>query len=128
MNKSPQPGGGGSCHKNNVTYQYECKIDGAVYIGETGRNLYTRGKGHQEKYEKRSENSFMHAHQMEYDGNHADFNTRVTGTYKDPLSRQVAEAVLITRSTGSTNEVLNSKAEFRQPPIVRVRKEVNVEI
>ena len=51
----------------------------------------------------------------------------MTGTYKDPLSRQVAEAVLITRSTGSTSsEVLNSKSEFRQPPIVRVRREVNV--
>ena len=52
----------------------------------------------------------------------------MTGSYKDPLSRQVAEAVLITRSSGSTNDVLNSKAEFRQPPIVRVRREVNVGI
>ena len=52
-----------------------------------------------------------------------ELTTKVTGTYKDPLSRQVAEAVLIMRSTGSTYEILNSKAEFRQPPIVGVRRE-----
>ena len=45
-----QPGGGGGgCHKNNVTYQYTCEKDGAVYTGETGRNLYTRGLEHLDK-------------------------------------------------------------------------------
>ena len=122
-------GGGGGCHKNNVTYQYTCQKDGAVYTGETGRNLYTRGLEHLDKYEKKAEKSFMHAHQMEcHEGAPADFTAKVTGSYKDPLSRQVAEAVLITRSSGSTSDVLNSKAEFRQPPIVRVRREVNVGI
>ena len=125
-----QPGGGGGgCHKSNITYQYTCKKDGAVYTGETGRNLYTRGLEHLDKYEKKAEKSFIHAHQIEcHDGAPAEFATKVTGSYRDPLSRQVAEAVLITRSSGSTNEVLNSKSEFRQPPIVRVRREINVGI
>ena len=125
-----QPGGGGGgCHKNNVTYQYACEEDGAVYTAETGRNLYTRGLEHLEKYEKKAEKSFMYSHQMEcHEGAPAAFTTKVTGSYKDPLSRQVAEAVLITRSSGSTSEVLNSKSEFRQPPIVRLRREVNVGI
>ena len=71
----------------------------------------------------------MYSHQMEcHEGAPAAFTTKVTGSYKDPLSRQVAEAVLITRSSGSTSEVLNSKSEFRQPPIVRLRREVNVGI
>ena len=98
-----------------------------MYTGETGRNLYTRGLEHLEKYEKKSENSFLHAHQMEcHEGAPAKFSTKVTGSYKDPLSRQVAEAVLITRSSGSTSDILNSKSEFRQPPIVRVRREVSI--
>ena len=44
------------------------------------------GMEHQEKYEKRSKKSFMHAHQVEcHDRALADFTTKVTGTYKDPL-------------------------------------------
>ena len=37
----------------------------------------------------------MHAHQMEcHERAPADFTAKVTGSYKDPLSRQVSEAVL----------------------------------
>ena len=71
----------------------------------------------------------MHAHQMEcHKGAPADLTGKVTGSYKDPLLRQVAKAILIMRSSGSTNDILNSKAEFRQLPIVRVRREVNIGI
>ena len=55
-------------------------------------------------------------------GDQPDFNVSVVGSYRDPLSRQVAEGVLITRCS---EEILNSKSEFKQPPIVRVRREVN---
>ena len=48
--------------------------------------------------------------------------TIMSVSYRDPLSRQVAEGVLITRCR---EEILNSKSEFRQPPIVSVRREVN---
>ena len=40
---------------------------------------------------------------------------------KDPLSRQVTEAILIKNHQGI---LLNSKSEFYQPPLVRVRQEV----
>ena len=45
------------------------------------------------------------------------------GSYRDPLTRQVAEAVQISNCEG---KLLNSKVGFRQPPIVRVRREINV--
>ena len=48
--------------------------------------------------------------------------TIMSVSYRDPLSRQVAEGVLITRCR---EEILNSKSEFRQPPIVSVRRKVN---
>ena len=49
------------------------------------------GLEHQEKYEKRSEKSFMHAHQVEcHDRALADFTTKVRGTYKDPLSMDLS--------------------------------------
>ena len=119
-----QPGGGsGRCRKSNITYKYVCNKCSATYIGETSRNLYTRGLEHQDKFEKRKPDSFMYNHQEErHPGDQPDYNVSVVGSYRDPLSRQVAEGVLITRCR---EEILNSKSEFRQPPIVRVRREVN---
>ena len=66
----------------------------------------------------------MVKHQEEcHNGEEADFAVSVVGSYRDPLSRQVAEGVLITRCGAET---LNSKAEFRQPPIVQVRRELRI--
>ena len=93
-------------------------------MGETSRNLYTRAGEHQHKFEKNKINSFLHTHQEEdHQGDPPEFSISVVGSYRDPLSRQVAEAVQI---SNCEEKLLNSKAEFRQPPIVRVRREVNV--
>ena len=74
------------------------------------------------KMMKKDEGSFMYRHQVEkHEGNPVDFQMRVIKKFKDPLSRQVTEAVLIKNHRG---ELLNSKAEFHQPPIVRIRREI----
>ena len=113
-----------SCHKTNVTYQYTCKECEAVYTGETSRNLYTRALKHQKKYEDKAGDSFMNNHQVEaHNGSNPNFNVKVVGSYRDPLSRQVAEGVLI---TNTKTKILNSKAEMIQPPIVRLRREVGM--
>ena len=41
--------------------------DGCIYVGESARNLYTRGKEHIEKYKskKRNIDSFIRVHQDE---------------------------------------------------------------
>ena len=119
-----EPGGGRLCHKNNVTYQYTCKVCEAVYTGETSRNLYTRALEHEMKHQKKKPDSFINNHQVEsHEGVDPNFSVRVVGSYKDPLSRQVAEGVLI---TNTKTKVLNSKSEIRQPPIVRLRREVGM--
>ena len=51
----------------------------------------------------------------------ADFDIKVIKSFKDPLSRQITELVMIKKHTG---ELLNSKSKFYQPPIVGVRSEV----
>ena len=43
-------------------------------------------------------------------------------SFRDPLSRQVTEAILITNHRGGP--LLNFKSEFFQPSIVEVRQEV----
>ena len=66
--------------------------------------------------------SFIFNHQAEkHNSEPSDFNIKVIKSFRDPLSRQVTEAVLIKNHTG---ELLNSEAEFFQPSIVRVRNEI----
>ena len=97
----------------------------AVYLGETARNLYTRGREHRGNYEKKHGESFMAKHQQDrHFGAAADFKAKVRCCFKDCLSRQVAEGVHIRRCE---NELLNSKAEWHQPALWRVRSELSRE-
>ena len=74
------------------------------------------------KLQKRDEASFMHMHQMEkHGGSPAKFKIQVVKSCRDPLTRQVTEAVIIKNHRG---ELLNTKSEFHQPPLVRIRSEI----
>ena len=95
-----------------------------TYIGETSRNLFSRGKEHAYKYEKKDEDSFMATHQAEaHMQQPAQFTAKVTGNYRDCLTRQVAEGVAIRRCP---NRVLNSKSEWHQPSLWKVRQELEL--
>ena len=56
-----------------------------------------------------------------HNGVPAQFEMKVVRSCIDPLSRQVTEAMLIKNHRG---HLLNSKAEFYQPPLVRIRSEI----
>ena len=119
-------GQGGDCRKSNVQYCMCCKLcpaeDPTVYIGETARNIYTRGKEHFNNYKSKKSDSFILKHQIEkHDGQDADFSASVTNKFRDCLSRQVSEAVTIRRSG---DRVLNSKSEWHQPALFRVQSEI----
>ena len=93
-----------------------------MYYGESHRNLYTRGKEHENKLRRKDDSSFMLKHQLEkHNGDPVEFEMNVVWSFKDPLSRQITEAVLIKNHRG---ELLNSKSEFYQPPLVRIRSEI----
>ena len=102
----------------NINYENKCNLcvdDDVKYFGDSARNL-------ERKFLKGDDNSFMHKHQTECHSNEQpDWTFRVLKTFKDPLSRQVGEAMLIKNHKGI---LLNSKAEFHQPAIVRVRQEI----
>ena len=131
-----ESGEGGNCRRNNVNYEIQCHLcpeeDRPVYIGETSRNIYTRGKEHvstgrsagnrEDDGNEEEDASFMHRHVEQFhQGMEADFRAKVTKQNKDSLSRQVREGVLIRRST---KKMLNSKSEWFQPPIYRIRSEI----
>ena len=68
------------------------------------------------------ESSFIYKHQVEkHNSQPAKFEMKVVKSFKDPLSRQVTEAVMIKNHKGT---LLNSKAEFYQPSIIRVQQEI----
>ena len=67
----------------------------------------------------------MFKHQQDqHHGAQADFKASVKYRFKDCLSRQIAEGVAIRRCD---KIVLNSKAEWHQPAIWRVRSELSRE-
>ena len=123
-----EPGMGGNCRRSCVQYKLECRLcpeeEVCTYVGETSRNLYTRGKEHIEKYRSRQrrQDSFIEKHQNEkHGGAQADFTAKVTGSFQDCLSRQVSEGVHIRRGG---QDILNSKSEWHQPALWRVQSEL----
>ena len=121
-------GKGGSCLKSNVQYELRCRRctgdDQCVYLGETARNLYTRGCEHVDKYHSRRRNhdSFIKKHQLErHHDEPADFAAKVMGSFRDCMTRQISEGIHIRRSEV---QVLNSKSEWHQPSLWRVQQDI----
>ena len=119
-----EKGEGGQCHRGNINYEIECRLckdtSPTVYIGETARNLYTRGREHM--YNSRDEEYFLSKHMREkHGGQSEDFRAKVTHLNKDCLTRQIREGVLIRRSG---KELMNTKTEWFQPPLLSIRSEI----
>ena len=104
----------------------QCPADSqAVYIGETARNLYSRGREHNSNYRGKQQESFMKKHQVDaHNGMEADFSAKDLSSYNNCLSRQIAEGVTIRRCE---KKILNSKAEWHQPALWKVRSELSKE-
>ena len=119
-------GDGGNCRKTNIEYAIQCEMcppdSKAVYLGESSRNLYTRSKEHEENYRLGTRKSFMRKHQRKkHNGQPGSYTAKVTGSYRDCLTRQVGEGVTIRRCS---KEILNSKTEWHQPPLWRIQSEL----
>ena len=122
-------GGAGGPHNvpSNV-YRGICKLCGeeevsAEYWGESAFSGFYRTKLHKEDVEGRKESNAFSKHleifHPESQGDIENFDIQVQSVHKKSLTRQKTEAVKIQTST-ATN-LLNSKAEHRQPALLRVR-------
>ena len=142
------------CSVSNITYKYVCatpvqrndgdndtsnqNVDGqntpvqseacgATYFGETSKNMYSRATGpggHQTLYAGASAKSFMKNHQDgRHDGEPANFKCTVMQKFRDALTRQVSESQNIANGMNVV-ELCNSRAEYHQPQIVRVSRQV----
>ena len=93
--------GKGSCEKSRIGYEEICETcllagKKVKYLGESGRNGYTRGAEHQAALRLENEENPLWKHCMlEHDSVWADFSMRVCGIFHSCLVRQVNEAVRI---------------------------------
>ena len=116
-------GNKGNCRRNDIKYHVECQREncGKIYHGETSKNAYTRGREHEADYRLHSEKSHMWKHcVLDHDGEEQTFTMHIDKTFrKDPLLRQITEAIAI-QDTGEERR-MNSRAEWRQPRVPRIR-------
>ena len=97
--------GKGPCDAHGVTYSITCtkcindNDKERVYIGETSRSAYARGKEHLTSLSRKEEGSPLWKHSIEiHEGHVPGFCMSVTGQFRnDAMLRQISEAVRINR-------------------------------
>ena len=125
---STSGGGGGPHNVPSTLYRGECKLCEAQgvtgeYWGESGFSGFHRCERHRAEVSSRKDSNAFAKHLALYhpneQGDIENFKIQVESVFKKPLTRQKTEAVKIQSST-ATN-LMNSKAEHRQPALLRVR-------
>lgn len=84
-----------TCERQSVTYDIKCAECNDIYIGETSRSRYTRGKEHMKLLAKKEERSALWKHCKEKRNSEMQkFEMNVTGSYSnDAMLRRMSEGV-----------------------------------
>ena len=112
------------CSTESVGYRIvclTCKQQGklATYEGETGRPAKVRFSEHIRDLQKNSDHSPLFKHQNNHHpGGSNKWHFSITFAFRDKLTRQVNEAVRISKLPPSS--VLNSKSEINHAPLNRI--------
>ena len=113
-------GEGGDCRRKNVGYKITCSECKRAYHGETSRNMFCRGKEHLRALTQRKKESVLWEHcESEHEGRQISFKMEATGFFREPLSRQVDEAVRIYNAPNN----LNRRNEWRKTAVPRAMYE-----
>ena len=121
-------GAGGPHNVPSCMYKGSCNLCEAVgetglYWGESGFCGSHRNGQHEVEVVNRKETNAFAKHLALFhpneQGDIRNFNIQVESLFKKPLTRQKTEAVKI-QSSNATHK-MNSKAEHRQPAMLRVR-------
>ena len=100
-----------------------CKDKGkdSVYIGESSRSGYVRGRQHLEAirdHSRNQNNAFAKHIREEHEGREANFRLDIIKYHRTPLERQIREGVEIIRAKADC--ILNSKLDYFQPGMRRM--------
>ena len=121
-------GAGGPHNVPSVVYRGVCKLCGeeevtSEYWGESAFSGGFRTDQHDEDVKSKKDGNAFFKHleifHPEVQPNIEYFDIQVQSVHKKSLSRQKTEAVKI--ATSNADNLLNSKAEHRQPALLRVR-------
>lgn len=95
-----------------MTYEIKCIQCNSVYVGETARSAYTRGKEHTKSLNNKEERSALWKHCKEKHNREVkQFRMDVTGVYhNDAMLRQITEGVRI--NNVNEDSLMNSKNEW----------------
>ena len=115
-----------SCRRPGIGYKITCllcKEDEvlALYHGESGRNLYTKGKEHLKELSSGITTNCLVIHNnVHHNGSReVHFKMEATGTFLRAMDRQLDESLRMKYSTKDTNILLNSGSEWRSDPVPR---------
>ena len=116
-----------SCRIPGAGYRIFCTVCEqrgvpAIYHGETGQNLYTRGGQHISEFGQRlATNGLVIHNQRHHPESSSEFHFRMEGTalFTSPLDRQIDESLRIKYSEAAV--IMNSGSEWRSDPIPRAR-------
>ena len=116
-----------SCRIPGASYSIHCTIcessdSKAVYYGETGQNLYARGRQHLSEFHQKLSTNNMVIHNGKYHPEiRSEFNFRMEGEalFVSPLDRQIDESLRIKYSEAGV--IMNSRNEWRMDRIPRAR-------
>ena len=115
----------GNCSKEGVGYKAWCipcsdARENYVMHGETGKSARIRSKEHMDNYKRRARSCLWDHVREVHGGVPVSFGWAVTGSFQEPLLRQLDEADRIERETGI---LMNSKLEWVRPAGVRTTVE-----
>ena len=116
-----------ACRETGVTYEINClartdpetQCDYA-YIGETGKNGYTRGLRHQDDYRNERDSSALWKHCVQnHNSVHQDFEMHVLDRVRnDATKRQILEATRIAKIPEGRR--MNSRGEWNLNRVPRI--------
>ena len=107
---------GRECRRKNVVYQIVCQACNAEYHRETSRTMYCRGEEHLKALNNKSKDSVLWSHCVsQHNGEIMTFAIRSTGYFREPLTRQIDEAVRIFHS----KNLMNRRGEWRKTAVPR---------
>ena len=126
------------CTKRSVLYENICRVCNpgmggeerekltppldipSIYVGESGRSLYERGKEHWRAFRNKEDDSHILKHHVIHHGGVGEpsFHLRPIRFLKTALTRQISEAVRI--ANWGEERIINSKGEYNRCKVGRL--------
>ena len=118
--------GKGNCKRDNITYEITCEKEGCqhIYIGESSRNAYMRGREHLSGLMNEKDSSALYRHVKDHHngvmtGTLSDnFKMSVKTSHQTALTRQITEGVKILQMP---RPLMNTKSGYRANDLLRLR-------